>query len=207
MMFAKTNYDYTIIKSPISGLIGNFNLSIGDYVSPSDGNLLSIIQLDPIKVVFSLTDVEYLNMLQQDGKLFKDTVIKLKLANGSSFESVGDFKYSDNQLDKNTNSIAVYAYFNNPFNTLLPNAFVNVETLKEYKNILLINKQLVKIKETGNYINIARNNNILSVPIKIISKKNDIFAIENTLNEGDLLVLDDIANIAKDTKLNFKITN
>jgi len=205
LLFATVNYEYTVIKAPISGLVGNFNLSVGDYVSPNNNNLLSIIQTNPIKVVFSLSDVEYINMIQNDGKLFKDTVIKLRLANGDIFEHNGEFKYTDNQLNKNTNSMSIYTYFNNENNILLPNAFVNIETQKELKNIFVIKKQFVKMKEDGNFINIARNNDIISVPIKILSEKNDMYAIENNLKDGDLLVLDDVSNIGKKAKLKFNI--
>ena len=202
-LFAKINYNYTIIKAPISGKIGNFNLSVGDYVSPNDGGLIHIIQTTPIKVVFSLSDVEYINMLQNDGKLFKDTVIKLKLANGDIFENSGEFKYSDNQLNKNTNSLSVYAYFDNKNNILLPNSFVNIETSKELKNIILIKKQYVKMKEDGNFINIARNNSVIYIPVNIIAENLDEYAIKNTLQDGDMLVLDDTSAINKDTKVIF----
>lgn len=63
---AQVNYGYTKIKAPISGLVGNFTLSPGDYVSPGNGTLLNIVQTNPIRVVFSLTDAEYLNMAQSE---------------------------------------------------------------------------------------------------------------------------------------------
>ena len=111
-MLADVNYSYTIIKAPISGLVGNFTLSTGDYVAPNSGALLSIVQTDPIRVVFSLTDTEYLNM-KDGGSLFKDSVIKLRLPNGRQYEYAGEFKYTNNELNKSTNSLAVYAYFKN----------------------------------------------------------------------------------------------
>ena len=202
-LFAKINYEYTIIKAPISGKVGNFNLSVGDYVAPNEASLINIIQTTPIKIVFSLSDIEYINMLQNDGKLFKDTVIKLKLANGDIFENPGEFKYSDNQLNKNTNSLSVYAYFDNKNDILLPNSFVNIETSKELKNIILIKKQYVKMKENGNFINIARNNSVLAIQINILSENLDEYAIENTLQGGDMLILDDISTINKNTKFIF----
>ena len=51
---AKVNYDYTVIQAPISGIVGNVSLTKGDYVSPSGQPLLSIIQYNPIRVVFSI---------------------------------------------------------------------------------------------------------------------------------------------------------
>ena len=85
-MLAEVNLGYTVIKSPINGKIGNFELSVGDFVSPQNGGVINIVQTDPIRVVFSLTDVEYINHFINNKAPFKDSVIKLRTANGDFFE-------------------------------------------------------------------------------------------------------------------------
>lgn len=202
--FAQINYNYTTINAPISGLIGNFNLSIGDYVSPSSNPLLTIMQIDPIRVVFSLTDTEYLNM-KKDGHLFKDSVIKLKLSNGENYEYAGEFKYTDNKINKQTNSLAIYVYFKNNKQQLFPNAFVTVEVNKTFKNIVSIDKNFIKIKNNGYFITIARDNKIEEIPIKIISDKDNQYLLENTFKLGDMIVLDDINNLSTNKKISFNI--
>lgn len=87
---AKVNFDYTIIQAPISGIVGNVDLTRGDYVSPSSGTLLKIIQFDPIRVVFSITDKDYLNeMAKQSGGLFNGEAIKIRLSNGQIYNKTG----------------------------------------------------------------------------------------------------------------------
>lgn len=201
---AEVNYHYTIIKAPFSGLVGNFTLSSGDYVSPAGGALLSIVQTDPIRIVFSLTDVEYLNM-KSDGGLFKNSVIKLKLANGKNYEYNGEFKYTDNQLNKPTNSIAVYTYFKNDKNELLPNAFVTVEVLKTFKNSVTVDKNYIKMQQDGSFLMLARNNQILKVPVQIMADKDNQYVLKNNFQTGDLLILDDVSRIKEGTKLKFNI--
>ena len=61
---AKVNYGYTEINAPISGIVGEMSLTKGDYVSPGSQPLFSIIQYDPIRVVFSITDKDYLEELK-----------------------------------------------------------------------------------------------------------------------------------------------
>ncbi|MBP3687876.1 MAG: efflux RND transporter periplasmic adaptor subunit [Alphaproteobacteria bacterium] len=201
---AEVNYHYTIIKAPFSGLIGNFTLSPGDYVSPASGALLSIVQTDPIRIVFSLTDAEYLNM-KNDGALFKNSVIKLKLANGQNYEYTGDFKYTDNQLNKPTNSIAVYTYFKNDKNELLPNAFVTVEVLKTFKDSVMVDKNYIKMQQDGSYLTLARNNQLQKVPVQILADKDNQYVLKNTFQTGDLLILDDVSRVKEGTKLSFNI--
>lgn len=203
-MLADVNYSYTIIKAPISGLVGNFTLSTGDYVAPNSGALLSIVQTDPIRVVFSLTDTEYLNMKDGDS-LFKDSVIKLRLPNGRQYEYAGEFKYTNNELNKSTNSLAVYAYFKNQKNELLPNAYVTVEVNKTFKDSVLIEKSFVKMLADGNYITLARNNQIMQQKVNILSDKGNQYVLENTFEPNDLLLLEDTGNLPSNAKLDFKI--
>lgn len=203
-MLADVNYNYTIIKAPISGLLGNFTLSPGDYVAPSSGALLNIIQTDPIRVVFSLTDTEYFNM-KDNGKLFKDSVIKIRLPNGKLYEYDGEFKYTNNELNKSTNSLSVYTYFKNSQNELLPNAYVTVEVNKNFKNIVLADKSFVKMLTDGNFITISRNNQILQQKVNILSEKGNQYVLENTFKPNDMLLLEDTSKLSPNEKLDFKI--
>ena len=204
---AQVNYQRTFIKAPISGLIGNFNLSVGDYVSPDSDALLSIVQTNPIKVVFSLTDVEYLNMKEDNTCLFKDTVIKLKTANGNFYPLAGKFKYTDNQINPKTNSLAIYTYFKNKDNILFTNSFVTVVLEKTFKDTVLINKNFIFMEEKGSFINIVRNNTIVHNPVEIITDKNDAYILKNTFISGDLLLTDEVKNIPSDAELKFNLTD
>ena len=203
---ANVNFKYTQIKASITGLVGNFTLSTGDYVSPTGNSLFSIIQTNPIRVVFSLTDTEYLN-LKEDGELFKDSVIKLILANGKTFANDGDFKYTDNHLNKNTNSLAVYAYFQNKNNELLPNAYVTVDVYKTFKNAVILDKNLVKMKEDGYFLTIGRNEHIKDIKVQILSEKNNQYVLKNIFDKEDVLVLDDTNNLKPNVKIHFNLVN
>lgn len=203
-ILAEVNYDYTIIKAPINGMVGNFTLSSGDYVTPNGKALFTIIQTNPIRVVFSLTDREYFN-LKSDGSLFKDSVIKLKLPNGKIYEHSGEFKYTNNEINKSTNSLAVYSYFENPKNELLPNAYVTVEVQKTFKNSVLVNKDLVKMQTDGDFLIISHNNQLAKQKIEILSEHGNQYVLNNTFSPNDLLVLDDTGNIPQNAKIDFKI--
>lgn len=203
-MLAEVNYDYTIIKAPISGLVGNFTLSLGDYVAPNGQSLLSIVQTDPIRVVFSLTDKEYLDM-KGSGELFKNSVIRLKLPNGTIYPYNGDFKYTNNQINKSTNSLAVYTYFKNDKHELLPNAFVTVEVSKDFKDSVIVDKNLVKMTTEGMFLHIIHDGNIQFQKIEILSEKDNKYVLKNTFQPTDLLILNDIGNIKPNTKFNYNV--
>ena len=202
---AEVNLHYTKIMAPISGLVGNIDLSIGDYVAPSGEILLNIVQTNPIRVVFSLTDKEYLN-LRDDNSPFKDSVIKLTLANGKVFKYTGQFKYSDNKFDTHTNSLAVYAYFQNDENELLPNAFVNIDIYKTFKDSVYINKSLINMKPDGYFLNVARNDKIIQQSVFILGEKNNGYVIKNTFLPNDLIITDKLGELPKKAKIIFNIS-
>lgn len=202
---AEVNLNYTTIKAPISGIIGNFTLSKGDYVSPSSDALLNIIQMSPMRIVFSLTDTEYLNLKENNPLLFQNATIRLKLSNNAIFEYSGSFKYTDNKIDKNTNSLAVYTYFKNDNQLLLPNSFVTVEIKHQFKNTVLINKELVQMLPAGNFITIARNNIPQKVKIDILADSGTDYIVKNSFHPDDLFILDKLPNIPQGASLHFNL--
>lgn len=204
---AEVNLNYTTIKAPISGVIGNFTLSVGDYVSPSSGALLTIVQMSPVRIVFSLTDTEYLDLKENNPLLFQNSSIRLKLSNGSIFEYSGTFKYTDNQINKSTDSLAIYTYFQNDNQLLLPNSYVNVEVNHQFKNTVLVEKELVQLLPEGNFIIVARNNVPQKIKINILADTGTDYIIENTFQVGDLLILEKLPKMPSGATLHFNIVN
>lgn len=130
---AQLNLSYTDIKSPITGRIGKANITEGNLVSPSSGPLATVVQTDPIRVVFSISDREYLDVvkaLKPDNQgLAADAAAyqpRLKLPDGTDYDQPGKIAFLDNTIDPSTGTIAVYTEFPNPQLKLVPNQFVQV---------------------------------------------------------------------------------
>lgn len=184
---AQVNFDYTVIRAPISGIVGDVSLTKGNYVSPSSGVLFSIVQYNPIRVVFSITDKEYLNELNKPHP-FKGDEVFIRLADGELFKNKGQIKYTDNAVNKTTNAVAVYAEFDNIGKALTPNAYVNVLLRRTFKNSVQVPKSTVSLEEEGNFVYIIRNGHIEKQEIKILASEAANFIIENAFEEGDMLI-------------------
>ncbi len=130
---AQLNLSYCTINAPINGRIGAVTLTKGNLVTPSTGALATINQIDPIRVVFSVsTDSPILYPTHAtDGKQssaapgFK---VSLDLPNGKPYDHTGTIAFFDNQVDTQTGTVNVYADFPNPQSLLLPGAYVSVIT-------------------------------------------------------------------------------
>lgn len=186
---AQVNYNYTQIIAPISGIIGNVTPRLGDYVSPSSGAMLTIVSFNPIWVVFSITDKEYLEQITLGDKgLFGGEEIQLRLTNGAIYPYKGKFAYIDNQLNQNTSSLSVYAQFSNPQHQLIPNAYVDVLIDKDYQNIVLIPQNLVQLEEKAAYAYIVKNNILEKKEINILAAYKNSYVVENNFTNEEYLV-------------------
>ena len=130
---AQLNLSYTDIKSPIAGRIGKANITQGNLVSPQSGPLATVVQTDPIRVVFSISDREYLGVVRalkpDNSGIAADAATyqpRLRLSDGTEYDQPGKIAFLDNTIDPTTGTIAVYAEFANPQLKLVPGQFVTV---------------------------------------------------------------------------------
>ena len=190
LKLAEVGYEYTYIKSGISGVTGNVFLSEGNYVSPQS-KLLSVMQLEPIRVVFSVPSEEY-RKEKQKIKPFEDEKIFLEFEKGEILNEEGVFQYADNAVNQATDSMAVYADFKNKDHLLIPNSYVTVLCLQNLKNVVLVPKQYVLMKEKGNFIYIVRGGTLKEVEIKILGAIDENFAVHNVFEKTDQMVLENV---------------
>ena len=125
--------DYDLKKAkviaPISGQIGKTSAHVSDYVAPSKGALARIVQVDPIRVTFPLTDRAYIGWraAMMKGKA-PDHRLRLILPDGSEYDGKGTWDFDDNEMSKETATIIMRLSFPNPDRLLVPNSYVTLLT-------------------------------------------------------------------------------
>ena len=129
LVVAEYDLKKTTVVAPISGQIGKSSAHVGDYVAPSKGALAKIVQIDPIRVSFPLTDRAYIawRQAQREGTdhAFR---MRLILPDGSEYDREGTWDFDDNQMSRETASIMMRLRFPNPERLLIPNSYVTLLT-------------------------------------------------------------------------------
>ena len=127
LIVAEYDLKKTCIAAPISGQIGKTSAHVGDYVSPSKGSLARIVQIDPIRVSFPLTDRAYVGWraAQLKGSA-PDYRLRLILPDGSEYKGLGAWAFDDNTMSKETATIIMRLVFPNPERMLVPNSYVTL---------------------------------------------------------------------------------
>lgn len=133
LVVAEYDLKKTVIAAPISGQIGKTSAHVGDYVSPSKGSLARIVQIDPIRVSFPLTDRAYVGWRAAQLKgIAPDYRLRLLLPDGSEYKGLGAWAFDDNTMSKETATIIMRLVFPNPERMLIPNSYVTL--LVDHKN-------------------------------------------------------------------------
>ncbi len=157
---AKLDLDYTEVRSPISGYIGKALKTKGNLATAGVDKLARVIQMDPIRVVFSITDKERLSGMDQLATQTPD--IQISLSNGEKIEMPSASLFSDNEVNAQTATMAVYAQTNNAANRLVPGNYVNVTvSTDKLRPVILIPQTAVSQDATGQFVMTVNPENII----------------------------------------------
>jgi membrane fusion protein (multidrug efflux system) len=128
---AELDRDETVIHAPIGGLIGTVEISVGNYVGRGESSRLATIsQLDPINVVFGISEAVYLRTVDKvDRKALER--IELTLADDSVYPFRGRYTNIGRAVDEKTGTLLIEAQFPNPKGVLLPGMSGRVHVVLE----------------------------------------------------------------------------
>jgi membrane fusion protein (multidrug efflux system) len=129
---AQVDLEETELRSPIGGLIGRLEISVGNYVGPGQPNLLAVVsQLDPIRLVFDVPESLYLRIEKAGADRAGLNRIELVLSDNSTYPHRGRLVMMGRAVDAKTGTLPVEAEFPNPQGKLLPGMFGRVRVAAE----------------------------------------------------------------------------
>ncbi|MFO0975330.1 MAG: efflux RND transporter periplasmic adaptor subunit [Planctomycetaceae bacterium] len=129
---AKLNLDFTVVKAPISGRIGQKQVDVGNLVVEDQTLLATIVPLEKVYVFFDMDErtVLRLRRMEQSGSIQSAMVepvqIGIALADSDEFSIHGTVDFLDNQVDPATGTLRTRATVDNSSGLLSPGLFVRV---------------------------------------------------------------------------------
>ena len=195
---AELQLSYTDIKSPISGRISRASVSVGNFVSPSNTALATIVSQDPIYASFPVTQREMLAVRkQQAASKGGEYAIYVQLADGSRYPSAGKIDFLDNTVNQGTDTVQVRAVFANPDRVLVDGQLVTVVAEEgKGESALLAPQQALQVDQTGPYVLVVDKDN----KIQIRRVETDVargvnIVIRKGLAENELIVTEGIQRV------------
>ncbi len=201
LQLAQINLENSKIKAPISGLIGKALTTEGHYVTAGNSTLARIVQQNPIRVVFSVSDKEFLN-----GKIIGKEHLNLEiiLPTGEILPEKLTSFFVDNQVDKDTATITIYAEFANKDNLLVAGNYVKVfiyETMDE--PVVSVPAMAIGEDKYGSFVFIvAEDGTAKQVRVKTGDLIGANQVIESGLNVGESIIIEGLQKITNGKKIN-----
>ena len=129
---AENDMVYTKVLSPISGTIGETKIRVGNNVSPQTGELVSIVQSDPIDIQFALSESDFYRSF--DGRTLKGNVrLEVRRADGEAVDRKISVDFVDNQVDRATDTIMVQLVAGNADGMLVPGGYAKVLLTEKFE--------------------------------------------------------------------------
>jgi membrane fusion protein, multidrug efflux system len=186
---AAIQLSYTEIKTPISGRIGRAAVSPGNLVGPDSGVLATVVQDNPMQVLFSVTQREMIEA--RDSEVTGKVRARVRLANGSLYSEKGRIDFLDVQVNPRTDGQTVRAMFPNPDDILTSGQTVRV--IIEEKGgdeVVVIPQSAVAIDQTGSYVFVVGNDNkVEQRRLRLGAGREGLAVVEEGLKPGERVVV------------------
>jgi multidrug efflux system membrane fusion protein len=193
---ARLQLSFCSIHSPVTGRTGSLKVHPGNVVKAEETELITIHQITPIYVRFSVPeqDQEEIRERTQKGELKVEAVVSA----GEEKRSLsGSLTFIDNMVDRNTGTIQLKATFDNKERILWPGQFVEVElTLTTAKDAIVVATQTVQTGQQGDYVFVVKPDSTVElrlVEVQIAGEKETV--IKSGIRAGETVVTDGQLNL------------
>jgi membrane fusion protein (multidrug efflux system) len=194
----RLNLNWAHVTAPISGIAGASQAQVGDLVSPTT-ILATVSQCDPIRVLYQLSEQEYLTRQERIRKdpSSRDAPVELILADGSAFPHPGHVLFEDRQVDIKTGTIGSVAAFPNPGNLLRPGQYAKVRTAVDLKRgALLVPQRAVNELQGGFQVAVVGADNKVEIkPVQPGIRMGSLWQIDSGLQPGERVVTEGFSRV------------
>lgn len=188
---AKVALSYSRIVAPASGRAGAVNVFVGSAVQANVTSLVTITQLDPVGIQFSIPQRNLSDALAalQDGALVKATLAD----GGGTFK--GKLQFVDSAVDASSGAVKAKAVFPNKDNKLWPGAFAEVQqTVSTISDAVVIPVASIVQGARGTIVYVVEDGKAVLKPIKLVYSEAGDAAVTG-IQAGDSVVLDGKQNL------------
>lgn len=200
---AEINLGYTTIRSPVSGLSSQAKFRVGSLISPTQNMLTTISVIDPIWVLFNISEQDILKSQEEIKKerlVFppdSEFEIELILADQTIFPEKGIVNFASPSYSEKTGTLTIRSALKNPDNILRPGQFVRVKIYGAKRpNAILIPQTAVQQGQMGSFVFVVDSDNKAEVrPVEPGPWEGDDWVIWKGLNAGDKVIVNGVNKV------------
>jgi membrane fusion protein (multidrug efflux system) len=202
---AELNLGFCKIISPVEGIAGIAKAQVGDLVGTANSAVLTAVStLDPIKIVFPISETEYLaaasDRIQDNISKPLDQrpeFIELILADGKVFPHKARLLSVDRQVNSSTGTILVTALLKNPGSVLRPGLFARARiTAKTLEGAVVVPQRAVMEVQGSYQLAIVDPDGKAEIrPVKVGPRVGIDWVITSGLKAGEKVIVEGIQKV------------
>ncbi len=201
---AELNLEFTQLRAPVSGRIGDRRVSTGNLVTGgTSGNttLLATIQsVDPIRLEFTWDESSYLRFLREHPAARgpeMNVPVSLKLIDEPGFAHQGRLDFIDNAIDRSSGAIRGRAEFPNPDGTFTPGMFARIQiAMAPPAEALLVPDTAIGTEQVQKYVLVVDGDNIAQPKYVALGKVVDgLRVIKEGLSREDRVIINGLMRV------------
>jgi RND family efflux transporter MFP subunit len=190
---AKVAVAYTEIRASFAGRTGVIGVRAGSLVQPNGAVLVTVTQIDPIQVAFTLPEKELAGL--QAAMAVGDVPVRARV-DGAPEPFVGKLIFVDNAVDTATATIRVKAAFTNANMRLWPGMFVNVSLApRTLVGATVVPAQAVQSGPESQFVYVVDENHKVSARPVTLAYVETGFAVVSGVDVGAKVVLEGANNL------------
>src|SRR4051794_32950153 len=187
---AQTQFNYTSVRAPISGVAGLRQVDVGNIVnaSPQTG-IVTIAQIEPIAVIFTAPEEQLPAINEEQNK--QPLKVAALTTDGKKTLSEGTLAVVNNQVDTTTGTIRLKAVFDNKDHALWPGQSVSTRLLvTTLKDATVAPDQAVQHGTDGLYAFAVNADNKAELrKLKVANSVDGRTLIEDGLKPGERVIV------------------
>ncbi len=207
---ASNNLSYTLVKSPVDGVVGTLPFRVGTLVSPSDSTpMTSVSDNSEMYVYFSLSESQVLSLKRQYGALENALqelpMVQLQLSDGTIYSEKGRIEAISGIIDPTTGSVTIRAKFPNRKRLLLSGGSGTILLPHRQEGCVVIPQQATFEVQDKVYAYKVEKGIAKATIIGVFEISNGKeYIVESGLMEGDTIVVEGIGLLRDDTPIKIK---
>lgn len=200
---AQINMDYTEIKAPISGYIGKALVSKGNAVGPSVPSMARIVQTDPIRIAFSVSDKERIAFLNSLNDENNDIRFEIVYPTGDIQTADISALFADNEVNPETASVFVYLDLKNENKALIPGNYVDILVSRgQPQKSLVVPLTALAQDVNGTYVLTVNDEQIVEQKYVTLGKISGAYQeVSDGLNERDKVIVQGLQKVQAGAKV------
>ena len=191
---AEVDLNDTLVRSPIDGKLDTKDISIGTYAKLGDTVLATVSSTDPVRVKFSISENEYIKLVQARQNLQTATSrdLELTLSDGTVYKYKGKVEQVDRALSSNTGTLTIKAVFDNPDGLLVPGMFARLKAQGDVRpNALLVPQKAVQELLDKTFISVVNAEGKSEMrAVKMGARIGNLWLVESGLQAGDVIIVE-----------------